>query len=34
MQSAIAKDNFYNKIVKLVIPIVIQNLLSAREFDS
>lgn len=29
MQSAIAKDNFYNKIVKLVIPIVIQNLLSA-----
>lgn len=24
-----AKDNFYNKIIKLVIPIVIQNLLSA-----
>lgn len=29
MQSAAAKDNFYNKILKLVIPIVIQNLLSA-----
>ncbi len=29
MQSATAKDSFYNKIVKLVIPIVVQNLLSA-----
>ena len=29
MQSAVAKDNFYTKIIKLVIPIVIQNLLSA-----
>lgn len=29
MQSPSAKDNFYNKIVRLVIPIVIQNLLSA-----
>lgn len=29
MQSATAKDSFYNKIVMLVIPIVIQNLLSA-----
>ena len=29
MQKTIANDNFYNKIIKLVIPIVIQNLLSA-----
>ena len=29
MNTAAAKDNFYSKIVKLVIPIVIQNLLSA-----
>lgn len=29
MGGASAKDNFYNKIIKLVIPIVIQNLLSA-----
>ena len=29
MQSAAAKDNFYQKILKLVVPIVIQNLLSA-----
>ena len=29
MQKTISNDNFYNKIIKLVIPIVIQNLLSA-----
>ncbi len=29
MQSVSAKDNFYHKILKLVIPIIIQNLLSA-----
>lgn len=29
MGRASSKDNFYNKIIKLVIPIVIQNLLSA-----
>ena len=29
MNTAAAKDNFYSKIIKLVIPIVIQNLLSA-----
>lgn len=29
MQKTLSKDNFYQKIVKLVIPIVIQNLLSA-----
>lgn len=29
MQKAMTKDNFYEKIIKLVIPIVIQNLLSA-----
>ena len=29
MQSTAAKDNFYQKILKLVVPIVIQNLLSA-----